>query len=90
LTLVERLGCGGHALGRQHGVAREHAAPPGVRFGERHHGLPVSTPGVTDATRSLPLVPAIANALSTPLVDLRTLSAATLFAQRDPMANRDG
>ncbi len=41
LTLVERLGRRGHALRQQHGVARQHASPLRVRFGELHDRLAI-------------------------------------------------
>ena len=41
LSLVEHLGVRGHALGQQHGVAREHSPPFRKGLGEGDHGLAV-------------------------------------------------
>ena len=60
-------------FGHQEAVAGKHPSPLGVRLGERHDGLAVVDPSVTDATRSTAVRLAMRNALSPPLrrVDFR-------------------
>ena len=70
LSLVERFGGGCRALRQQHGVAGEHAPPFGVGLANVTTAWRSSTPRSTFSTRSAPLVAAIANPLSLPLVAL--------------------
>ena len=89
LALVERLGVGGHALGQQHRVAREHAPPVRVGLGEGDDRLAVVDAAGRPSRRgrrrwwlaiakalSLPLVAWIWDAMSSHVIGVPSLQTA--------------